>query len=76
MDVIVDRCAGLDVHKKTVMATVRMPDGQGGRGQQTREFSTFTTGLVELRDWLVGEGGSRPARWCSDDHHVVFGCWF
>jgi transposase len=55
MDVIVDRCAGLDVHKKTVMATVRWPDGRGGRGQQTREFKTFTRQLVELRDWLAAE---------------------
>lgn len=56
MDVIVDRCAGLDVHKKTVMATVRTPDGEGGRAQTTREFATFTGRLIELRDWLVSEG--------------------
>ncbi len=56
MDVIVDRCARLDVHKKTVMATVRFPDGRGGRAQETRQFATFTGRLVELRDWLVAEG--------------------
>lgn len=56
MDVIVERCAGLDVHKKSVMATVRGPDGRGGRSQTTREFATFTGRLVELRDWLVAEG--------------------
>ncbi len=61
MDVIVDRCAGLDVHKKTVMATVRCPGGRGGRGQATREFATFTGRLVELRDWLVAEGVSQVA---------------
>jgi transposase len=61
MDVIVDRCAGLDVHKKTVMATVRWPDGRGGRGQATREFGTFTNRLVELRDWLVSEGVTEVA---------------
>jgi transposase len=55
MDVIVDRCAGLDVHKKTVMATVRFPEGSGGRSQETREFSTFTGRLVELRDWLMSQ---------------------
>ena len=27
MDVIVERCAGLDVHKRSVMATVRVPTG-------------------------------------------------
>ncbi len=61
MDVIVDRCAGLDVHKKTVMATIRMPNGRGGRSQATREFGTFTGRLVELRDWLVGEGVTQVA---------------
>jgi transposase len=61
MDVIVDRCAGLDVHKKTVMATIRTPDGAGGRAQATREFATFTGRLVELRDWLVGEGVTQVA---------------
>lgn len=61
MDVIVDRCAGLDVHKKTVMGTVRSPDGRGGRAQETREFSTFTKRLVELRDWLVAEDVTQVA---------------
>ena len=56
MDVMVERCAGLDVHKKSVMATIRMPDGRGGRAQTTREFATFTGRLVELRDWLVAAG--------------------
>lgn len=61
MDVIVDRCAGLDVHKKTVMATLRTPNGRGGRAQATREFATFTGRLVELRDWLAAEGVTQVA---------------
>jgi len=55
LDVIVDRCAGLDVHKNTVMAAVRSPDGVGGRAEVVREFSTFTADLVRLGDWLVSE---------------------
>jgi transposase len=61
MDVIVDRCAGLDVHKKTVMATVRSPGEGRGRAQVTREFLTFTNRLVGLRDWLVSEGVTQVA---------------
>jgi transposase len=61
MDVIVDRCAALDVHKKTVMAAVRSPKPGGGRSEVVREFSTFTDGLVELRDWLVEERVSQVA---------------
>jgi transposase len=55
VDVIVDRCAALDVHKKTVMACVRTPDGEGGRRQVLREFRTFSRDLVRLRQWLEAE---------------------
>ena len=61
MEVVVARCAGLDVHKKTVMACVRKPTTGGARSQQVREFSTFTRGLVQLRDWLVSEGVAQVA---------------
>jgi len=57
MDVLIDRCAGLDVHQKTVVACVRSP----GKGRQKRvsevaTFGTFEHQLVELRDWLVACG--------------------
>ena len=55
MDVIVDRCAALDVHKNMVMAAVRTP-GPRGRHQQVKEFSTFTVELEKLRDWLRRRG--------------------
>jgi len=60
LDVIVERCAGLDVHKKTVMAAVRTP-GPKGRRQQVKEFSTFTADLEHLRDWLAAEGVTQVA---------------
>ncbi len=60
MDVIVDRCAALDVHKRTVMAAVRTP-GPKGRRQEVKEFSTFTGELERLRDWLVAEGVTQVA---------------
>jgi transposase len=55
MEVIVERCAGLDVHKKSVMAAVRKAGRGRRRAEVVREFSTFTDGLIELRDWLVEE---------------------
>ena len=61
MDVIVERCAALDVHKKTVMACVRAPDGAGGRRQELREFRTFTRDLRRLREWLVAEDVTQVA---------------
>lgn len=56
MEVVVARIAGLDVHKDTVMACVRIPDPVKGRAQVVREFRTFTGDLLRLRDWLVAEG--------------------
>jgi transposase len=53
MDQLIERCAGLDVHKKTVAACVRTPGQDGQRHQNTRTFQTTTKGLVALRDWLA-----------------------
>ena len=52
MEVINERCAGLDIGKDEVVACVRMPDGHGGRGAQTRTFLTFVSGLEAMREWL------------------------
>ena len=56
MELLVARCAGLDVAKDEVVACVRMPDGRGGRTQQVRTFQTFTGGLEALAAWLAAEG--------------------
>jgi hypothetical protein len=47
-DQIVSRGCGLDVHDKTVVATI---DGDG-IVRETRTFETYTCSLNELRDWL------------------------
>src|SRR5215218_10616866 len=56
MELLIERCAGLDVHKASVTATVRVPDQAGGRLQQTRSFRATTAGLVLLGDWLASLG--------------------
>jgi transposase len=56
MDVIYERCAGLDVHKKTVVACLISPEGQ-----ETRTFSTMTQDLLKLADWLAEHGVSHLA---------------
>lgn len=56
MDVVVARCAGLDVHRDTVVATVRWPGKRkNSRGQETRTYPTTQRGLAELSDWLLLE---------------------
>jgi transposase len=57
MDVLVERCAGLDVHRDDVVATVRVP-GTGRRrwDQQTRTFRATLAGLAGLGEWLAEAG--------------------
>jgi transposase len=57
MDVMVERCAGLDVHRDDVVATVRVP-GIGRRrwDQQTRTFAATLGGLADLAAWLAEFG--------------------
>ena len=62
MEVVVERCAALDVHKDTVMACVRRPGNGSKRGHEVREFRTFTSTLRDLRDWLAAEGWVRVVR--------------
>ena len=52
MDVLVERCAALDVHQNTVVACVRLPRPDGGRLQELRAFKATTAGLLGLADWL------------------------
>lgn len=50
MEVVHERCCGLDVHKRTVVACLRTM-----RTQQTRTFGTATEDLLALADWLIAE---------------------
>jgi transposase len=54
MDVRYQRCAGLDVHKRTVVACVRLTTPQGAVEQEVRTFGTMTADLLALSDWLAG----------------------
>ena len=61
MDVILERCAGLDVHKATVTACLRYPGPGGARAQVTETFATTTPGLLTLRDWLEAHRATHVA---------------
>jgi transposase len=56
MDIVYACCAGLDVHKRTVVATVRCRQEGGKVRQETRTFSTMTGALLEMGDWLAAAG--------------------
>jgi transposase len=54
MQVLHARCAGLDVHKDTVVACVRVVNG-GKVRREVRTFDTVTAALCALGDWLASE---------------------
>jgi transposase len=83
MEVVVERCAGIDVHKDMVAVCVRVPGPGGERVAELAEFSTFTEDLLALRDWLVAHGVTRvgmeatgvywkPIFWVLED---AVECW-
>ena len=59
MDVMFTHCAGLDVHKKTVMACRVTPDPTGEHADgimELKEFGAMTVDLLALSDWLAAAG--------------------
>jgi transposase len=60
MEVLHQRCAGLDVHKKTVVAAVRLAT-ENKLISEVRTFATTTAGLLALSDWLAENGCTHAA---------------
>jgi transposase len=59
VDVLIERCAGIDIGKDEVVACVRTPAASGrGRRKQTRTFRSFTGALEEMLGWFTAEGVS------------------
>lgn len=56
MDVLHACCAGLDVHKKTVVACVRRVDPVGKVSKRIKTFATMTADLLDLAEWLAAQG--------------------
>ncbi len=61
MDVLHPCCAGLDVHKDTVVACVRRLDRAGHARKTVQTFATTTAALLGLLDWLLAEGVTHVA---------------
>lgn len=53
MDVVYTHCAGMDVHKKTIVVCCMAPDAAGSRQIEIRTFGTMTQDLLSLSDWLT-----------------------
>jgi transposase len=61
MERLTERVCGLDVHKQTVAACVRVPGSKGIRAQHVRTFGTTAAELLALRDWLEAHGVTHVA---------------
>ncbi|WP_413804555.1 IS110 family transposase [Streptomyces sp. OE57] len=56
MDVVHERCAGIDIGKADVKVCVHVPGPGKRRRKEVRTFSTMTRDLLAMRDWLLAEG--------------------
>jgi hypothetical protein len=61
MEVMFERCSGLDVHKRQVMANVRIRHSDGRIEVVKQTFVTTTNGLLALADWLASYGVTHVA---------------
>ncbi len=56
MQVLHDRCCGLDIHKKSVVECALLTETDGPPRRQVRTFGTRTADLLALSDWLRALG--------------------
>ena len=61
LDVVYERCCGLDLHKRSVTACRLTPGAAGQPVQETRTFATMTADLLALGDWLEAGGVTHVA---------------
>ena len=61
MNVVYERCCGLDVHKKMLVACLVVVGSDGHRHKELRTFRTMMADLLTLRDWLRAAGCSHVA---------------
>src|ERR1700738_2977346 len=61
LNVLYERCAGLDIHKQTVVACLLLTPTTGKASRQVRTFATTTGGLLGLADWLGSQGVTHVA---------------
>lgn len=61
MEILYARCAGLDVHKKTVRVCLVVRQDQGKSHKEYRTYMTTTQDLLKLLDWLLEQGCTHVA---------------
>ena len=80
MNVVYEACAGLDVHKRTVVGCAIVTGAGGPWRKERRTFSTMTADLVRLRQWLTELGVTQvamesPASYWKPVYNILEGHW-
>lgn len=52
MEIVYERCCGLDIHKKRIVACLITQSAKKQRSKEIRTFRTVTSELLALQDWL------------------------
>ena len=78
MDVLYARCAGLDVHKRKVVACVLVTPERGAPSKTVRTFGTLADDVLALGDWLAEQGVTHVAMestgvYCQPVWHLLEG---
>jgi transposase len=68
IETVVDRAAGLDIAKASLVACVRVPKPDGGWQVSKRKFSTMTADLGALADWLADHQVTRVGMESTSDY--------
>jgi len=61
MELVFERCCGLDVHKKLTVACLSVPGPDRKVRKETRTFGAMTADLLQLADWLASNGVTHVA---------------
>ncbi len=61
VEVVSERCCGLDIHKQTVVACLLVPSPNTAPHKEIRTFGTMTEDLLQLADWLTAAGCTHVA---------------
>ncbi|ULO05768.1 IS110 family transposase [Paenibacillus sp. 19GGS1-52] len=63
MEILIERCCGLDVHKKSITACIIT-----SKGKEIRSFETLTRRLIDLVDWIKSERCTHVAMESTGDY--------